>query len=67
MPQLALRYTKRALNQWMRQGAQVAFDYSLALEIQTFALATGEIRGAVAQMQAQLDARRAAGGRHGTA
>jgi enoyl-CoA hydratase len=35
-PQMAIRYTKRALNQWLRQGATVAFDYSLALEMETF-------------------------------
>jgi enoyl-CoA hydratase len=67
MPQLALRFTKRALNQWMRHGAQVAFDFSLALEVQTFALAGDEVRAAVAQMQQRLDAHRGAGGRHGTA
>jgi hypothetical protein len=51
----------------MRHGAQVAFDFSLALEVQTFALAGDEVRAAVAQMQQRLDAHRGAGGRHGTA
>lgn len=67
MPQQALRYTKRALNQWLRHGAQLAFDYSLALEVQTFALTPDAVRGAVAQMQSRLAARAADGGRHGTA
>ena len=31
-PQSAIRYTKRALNQWLRLGAHTSFDYSLALE-----------------------------------
>jgi enoyl-CoA hydratase len=54
MPQLALRYTKRALNQWLRHGAQVAFDYSLALEIQSFAMTPDAVRDAVAQLREQL-------------
>ena len=36
-PQLAIRYTKMALNQWLRQGQLTAFDYSYALEQLTFA------------------------------
>ena len=28
----ALRFTKRALNQWLRLGGLAAFDYSVALE-----------------------------------
>jgi enoyl-CoA hydratase len=32
-PQYALRMTKRALNQWLRLGGIVSFDYSLALEM----------------------------------
>jgi enoyl-CoA hydratase len=35
-PQLAIRYTKRALNQWLRLGSVTAFDYSVALEMLTF-------------------------------
>jgi enoyl-CoA hydratase len=62
MPQLALRYTKRALNQWLRHGATVAFDYSLALEIQTFAMTPDAVRGAVAAMRAQLRTRPAEAG-----
>lgn len=32
-PQLAQRFTKRALNQWLRLGGITAFDYSAALEL----------------------------------
>jgi enoyl-CoA hydratase len=35
-PQPAIRFTKRALNQWLRLGAHTAFDYSLALEMLGF-------------------------------
>ena len=35
-PQPALRFTKRALNQWLRLGGITAFDYSAALEIMGF-------------------------------
>jgi len=33
---LAVRYTKLAVNQWIKQAANVAFDLSTALEIVTF-------------------------------
>jgi enoyl-CoA hydratase len=33
---LALRYTKAAVNKWVKQAAGAAFDYSTALEIVTF-------------------------------
>ena len=32
----AVRWTKQALNQWLRLGAQTSFDYSLALEMMGF-------------------------------
>ena len=35
-PQPAIRWTKRALNQWLRFGGQTAFDYSLAVEMLGF-------------------------------
>jgi len=35
-PQPALRFTKRALNQWLRLGGITAFDYSAAVEIMGF-------------------------------
>jgi len=31
-PQLAIRFTKRALNQWLRQAGHTSFDYSLLAE-----------------------------------
>ncbi len=34
--QPALRFTKRALNQWLKLGGITAFDYSLALEMMGF-------------------------------
>jgi enoyl-CoA hydratase len=33
---LAVRYTKLAVNQWIKQTANVAFDVATALEIVTF-------------------------------
>ena len=38
MPQMALRTTKRALNQWLRAGAVTAFDLSVAFEQLTMLL-----------------------------
>ena len=38
-PQLAQRFTKRALNQWLRLGGLASFDYSAALELFSFASA----------------------------
>ena len=35
-PQPAIRWTKRALNQWLRQAALNSFDYSLAMEMMGF-------------------------------
>ncbi len=35
-PQFAQRFTKRALNQWLRLGGITSFDYSAALEIMGF-------------------------------
>ncbi len=35
-PQIAIRFTKRALNQWIRQASITSFDYSLALEMLSF-------------------------------
>jgi enoyl-CoA hydratase len=44
LPQLALRSTKQALNQWLRLGQTTAFDFSLALEMQTFVHAQDDIQ-----------------------
>ena len=35
-PQQAISWTKRALNQWLRQAALNSFDYSLAMEMMGF-------------------------------
>jgi len=35
-PQTAIRHTKRALNQWLRQSLVVSFDYSCAVEMLGF-------------------------------
>jgi len=35
-PQPAIRWTKRALNQWLRQAAITSFDYSLSVEMMGF-------------------------------
>lgn len=35
-PQVALQFTKRSLNQWLRLGGITAFDYSQALELINF-------------------------------
>ena len=37
-PQQAIRGTKAAVNQWLKHGAMIAFDYSYALELQTLAV-----------------------------
>ena len=50
-PQTAIRYTKRALNQWLRLGATTAFDYSLALEMMTFL--TDDMRNAARDLKAK--------------
>jgi enoyl-CoA hydratase len=44
-PQHALRFTKKALNQWLRLGGITAFDYSLALEMLGF-FSAGPAEGA---------------------
>lgn len=35
-PQYAIRFTKKALNQWLRLGGVASFDYSLSLEMLGF-------------------------------
>ena len=35
-PQPAIRWTKKALNQWLRQAAITSFDYSLSMEMMGF-------------------------------
>jgi enoyl-CoA hydratase len=57
-PQAAVRYTKRALNQWLRLGAQISFELSLALEIETFSATSDAVRAAVAALKGELAAAR---------
>jgi enoyl-CoA hydratase len=52
-PQTAIRYTKRALNQWHRVGTVVGFDFSLALETETFY--GEEFQRATASLEARGD------------
>jgi enoyl-CoA hydratase len=47
MPAMAVRATKRALNQWLSVGAATSFDYSVASEIQTFSLGGDAVRESV--------------------
>lgn len=49
-PQQAIRYTKRVLNQWLRNGVATAFDYSLALEMRT--MKSAEAADAIANLRA---------------
>ena len=50
-PQFAVRFTKKALNQWLRLGGITAFDYSQALEMINFF--GPELREAVERHQAE--------------
>jgi len=47
MPQLAVRSTKHAINQWLSLGASTSFELSAALEMQTFDTGGAEVRAAV--------------------
>lgn len=49
-PQTAVRYTKRALNQWLRLGFMTSFDLSLHLEALT--MLSDDARRAVQQLRA---------------
>jgi enoyl-CoA hydratase len=49
-PQLAQRFTKRALNQWLRLGGIASFDYSAALELFGF-MSADPAEGARAVME----------------
>lgn len=53
--QPAIRFTKRALNQWLRLGAHTAFDYSLALEMLGFL--GGDVREGLAAVKEKRPAR----------
>ncbi|HVY97280.1 MAG TPA: enoyl-CoA hydratase-related protein [Solirubrobacterales bacterium] len=47
MPEQAVRFTKRALNQWLSFGSSVGFELSASLEMQTFGLHGEQVRQAV--------------------
>jgi len=47
MPQQAVQFTKRALNQWLSIGSTVGFELSAALEVQTFGMYGDQVRQAV--------------------
>ena len=51
MPQMAVRLTKQALNQWLALGTTVSFDYSAALEMQTFSIGAREVREKIEAMR----------------
>ena len=53
MPERAVRYTKRAVNQWLAAGAMNGFDYSVSLEMQSFALDGAAVRDAVDRLKAR--------------
>jgi enoyl-CoA hydratase len=60
MPAMAVRATKRALNQWLSVGAAMTFDYSVASEIQTFSIGGEEVRRHVQELREADRAARAA-------
>lgn len=51
MPELPVRYTKRAVNQWLAAGALNGFDYSVSLEMQSFALGGEGVRAALERLK----------------
>jgi enoyl-CoA hydratase len=58
MPQLAVRSTKRAINQWLSLGSSTSFELSAALEMQTFDTGGEEVREAVAGLRAKVAAKK---------
>jgi len=64
MPEQAVRFTKRAINQWLSFGASVGFELSASLEMQTFGFHGDQVRAAVDELdemaQAAAARRRAA-------
>lgn len=51
MPQEALRFTKRAINQWLSFSASIGFELSASLEMQTFGLHGDQVRARVDEME----------------
>lgn len=60
MPQQAVQFTKRALNQWLSFGSTVAFELSAALEVQTFGMYGDQVRKAVDDLDEMAKATAAA-------
>jgi enoyl-CoA hydratase len=60
LPQLAVRSTKRSINQWLALGASTSFELSAALEMQTFDTGGDEVRAAVAALREQVAAKKRA-------
>lgn len=56
MPEQAVRFTKRAINQWLSFGASVGFELSASLEMQTFGLHGDQVRKAVDDLDAMAQA-----------
>jgi enoyl-CoA hydratase len=52
MPPMAVRATKRAINQWLSVGATLSFDTSVSSEMQTFSLGGADVREAVENLRA---------------
>ena len=52
-PQPAIRWSKRALNQWLRMAGHTAFDYSLAVEMLGFFGA--DVKEGLQALQERLD------------
>lgn len=60
MPQQAVQFTKRALNQWLSIGSTIGFELSAALEVQTFGMYGDQVRKAVDDLDQMAKAAAAA-------
>jgi len=60
MPQQAVRFTKRAINQWLNVGSTIGFELSAALEVQTFGMYGDQVRKAVDDLDEMAKAAAAA-------
>lgn len=60
MPEQAVRFTKRALNQWLSFGSSIGFELSTALEVQTFGMHGDQVREAVDDLHEMAQAKAAA-------
>jgi enoyl-CoA hydratase len=59
MPQQAVQFTKRAINQWLTFGSTVGFELSAALEVQTFGMHGDQVRKAVDDLDRMAKAKAA--------